>query len=386
MLGKCPLYRAGLSNLKEERAKKFEYCLPYFYQPLQYDELEQSTVVYILFPAEPAPLCRDFDWKFDEPEEFTDVLIKNNELSEDQKDAFKDFVKEKVREAKRANREARESRKKALEEMSEETKAAFQSIKFYKFYPGPTSDTPDVSNFKGDASTHGSHIGLAALYDFTREFTTENASERITKNRRPRMRFSCERSGKYRPFINKAKDKGGNVKENDKEPKAKKIACVTRTKKCECLFELRCVKGLEGWTVTVFNGNHNHPPAEKLEGHAYPGRLSSEQSTMLVDMCVSSLSKPREILSLIKGNDEFNSAVGLMLLEIKKLDDMVVEDKVECVCPIRRTHGLPRAHEIAPFKNRGEPIPLSLIDDHWKMLSLEKRKDDGAILKIMNVD
>lgn len=44
--------------------------------------------------------------------------------------------------------QARESRKKALEEMSEETKAAFQSIKFYKFYPGPTPDTPDVSNFK----------------------------------------------------------------------------------------------------------------------------------------------------------------------------------------------------------------------------------------------
>ncbi|KAI8559843.1 hypothetical protein RHMOL_Rhmol04G0206500 [Rhododendron molle] len=128
----------------------------------------------------------------------------------------------------------------------------------------------------------------------------------MAKNRRPKMRFSCERGGKYRLFINKAKDKGGNVKENDKKPKAKKIARVTGTKKCKCPFELRCVKGLEGWTVTVFNGNHNHPPAEQLKGHAYPRRLSSKQSTMLVDMCVSSLSKPREILSLIKGKDKFN--------------------------------------------------------------------------------
>ncbi|XP_058189257.1 uncharacterized protein LOC131306846 [Rhododendron vialii] len=80
------------------------------------------------------------------------------------------------------------------------------------------------------------------------------------------------------------------------------------------------------------------------------------------------------------------SAMGLMLPEIKKLDDMVVEDKVDCVCPIRRTHGLPCAQEIAPFKDRGEPIPLSLIDDHWKILSLEKRKDDGAILKIMKAN
>ncbi|KAG5562621.1 hypothetical protein RHGRI_005373 [Rhododendron griersonianum] len=65
---------------------------------------------------------------------------------------------------------------------------------------------------------------------------------------------------------------------------------------------------------------------------------------------------------------------------------MVVEDKVDCGCPIHRTHGLPCAHEIAPFKNRGEPIPLSLIDDHWKILTLEKRKVDGAILKIMNAN
>ncbi|KAI8563231.1 hypothetical protein RHMOL_Rhmol03G0096200 [Rhododendron molle] len=80
------------------------------------------------------------------------------------------------------------------------------------------------------------------------------------------------------------------------------------------------------------------------------------------------------------------TAMGLMFPEIKKLDDMVMEDKVDCGCPIRRIHGLPCAHEIAPFKNWGEPIPLSLIHDHWKMLSFEKRKDDGAILEVMNAD
>ncbi|KAI8524403.1 hypothetical protein RHMOL_Rhmol13G0147500 [Rhododendron molle] len=95
----------------------------------------------------------------------------------------------------------------------------------------------------GDASTHGSHIGRVT----EQEFTTENVS------------------GSHMGVYNG---------------------------KC--------------WTVTVFNGNHNHPPAKQLEGHDYPARLSSEQSTMLVDMCVSSLSSPREILSLIKGKDEFN--------------------------------------------------------------------------------
>lgn len=32
--------------------------------------------------------------------------------------------------------------------MSEETKAAFQNMRFYKFYPVHTPDTPDVSNVK----------------------------------------------------------------------------------------------------------------------------------------------------------------------------------------------------------------------------------------------
>ncbi|KAL2528195.1 hypothetical protein Fot_20796 [Forsythia ovata] len=144
----CTQRRAGLKHLKLERVKKFEYCLPYFYQPLQEDEFEQSTVVQILFPIDPKPVFCEFDWELDELEEFTDKLIEEEELSSDQKDAFKDFLKEKVREAKKANREAREARRKALEEMNGETRAAFENMKFYKFYPVSTSDTPDVSGVK----------------------------------------------------------------------------------------------------------------------------------------------------------------------------------------------------------------------------------------------
>ncbi|KAF8377239.1 hypothetical protein HHK36_030613 [Tetracentron sinense] len=144
----CTQRRAALRHLKLERIKKYEYCLPYFYQPLKEDELEQSTVVQIIYPAEPKPVFCEFDWELDELEEFTDDLIKEEELSEDQKETFKDFVKEKVREAKKANREAREARKKTLEEMSEETKAAFENMRFYKFYPMQTPETPDISNVK----------------------------------------------------------------------------------------------------------------------------------------------------------------------------------------------------------------------------------------------
>lgn len=44
--------------------------------------------------------------------------------------------------------QAREARKKALAEMSEDTKAAFENMKFYKFYPVPTAESPDVSSVK----------------------------------------------------------------------------------------------------------------------------------------------------------------------------------------------------------------------------------------------
>ncbi|KAG4115278.1 hypothetical protein ERO13_D12G093900v2 [Gossypium hirsutum] len=144
----CTQRRVALKQMKIDRLKKYEYCLPYFYQPLKEDELEQSTEVQIIFPAAQKPVFCEFDWELDELDEFTDQLIEADELDKDKKDAFKEFVKERVREAKKANRQAREARKKALEEMSEETKAAFVNMRFYKFYPVPTPDTPDVSNVK----------------------------------------------------------------------------------------------------------------------------------------------------------------------------------------------------------------------------------------------
>ncbi|CAI0428815.1 unnamed protein product [Linum tenue] len=144
----CTQRRAALRHLKIERLKKFEYCLPYFYHPLKEDEFDQSTEVQIVFPAEDKPVLCEFDWELDELEEFTDNLIKDEVLSEGQKDEFKEFVKSKVRESKKANREAREARKRAREELSTEARAAFENMKFYKFYPKKTDDSPDVSAVK----------------------------------------------------------------------------------------------------------------------------------------------------------------------------------------------------------------------------------------------
>ncbi|KFK25297.1 hypothetical protein AALP_AA8G094200 [Arabis alpina] len=143
----CTQRRAALRRMKEDQVKKFEYCLPYFYHPFREDELEQSKEVQIMFPSEPPVVC-EFDWEFDEVEEFTDKLIEEEALAAEQKDEFKEYVKEQVRAAKKANREAREARKKTIEEMSEETKQAFQSMKFYKFYPKPSPDVPTFMQSK----------------------------------------------------------------------------------------------------------------------------------------------------------------------------------------------------------------------------------------------
>ncbi|XP_058073456.1 protein HEAT INTOLERANT 4-like isoform X2 [Magnolia sinica] len=80
--------------------------------------------------------------------EFVSEKIKDEVLVKDQKDAFKDFIKEKVREAKKAQWEAREARKKAVEEMDEETKAAYENMRFYKFYLVQTPDASDLSQVK----------------------------------------------------------------------------------------------------------------------------------------------------------------------------------------------------------------------------------------------
>jgi len=40
--------------------------------------------------------------------------------------------------------QAEEARKKAFEDMNPKTRETFESIKFYKFYPVKTEDTPDV--------------------------------------------------------------------------------------------------------------------------------------------------------------------------------------------------------------------------------------------------
>lgn len=147
---KCVQRRVALRNLKQERLKKYEYCLPYFNNPFKEEEQEPDTVVSIIYPFDDGkpPLFTAFDWELDDLEEMADDLVKDESLTVEEKDGFKEFVRQRVSAERRQQRQAREERRKKIEEMNAEARAFYENIHFYKFYPLPTSGTPDISKLK----------------------------------------------------------------------------------------------------------------------------------------------------------------------------------------------------------------------------------------------
>lgn len=137
----CYQRRSALKLLETERVKKFDYCIPY-YMPLNPEE-DDDTVVHIMYPVDTMMGC-DFDWDMDDLEEFADEKVNDGVLPEDEREKFKEFVKEKVRERKRELKQAKEARRKAIDAIDPTTREAFENIKFYKFYPVKTPDTPSI--------------------------------------------------------------------------------------------------------------------------------------------------------------------------------------------------------------------------------------------------
>lgn len=76
-------------------------------------------------------------------------------------------------------------------------------------------------------------------------------------------------------------------------------------------------------------------------------------------------------------------ALDLIHSEIQRIKD-VGEDELLCGCVVRRTHGLPCAHELACL-GPGTVIPLEMIDVHWTRLHLVEisgKKDVGVVEKM----
>ncbi|XP_024169252.1 uncharacterized protein LOC112175749 [Rosa chinensis] len=72
------------------------------------------------------------------------------------------------------------------------------------------------------------------------------------------------------------------------------------------------------------------------------------------------------------GLKELHGAISIyalnMIREQTKLANEIDDDHSECGYAIKRTHGLPCAHEIAKYKREGRPIPLECINSYWKKL------------------
>ncbi|CAL5340557.1 unnamed protein product [Camellia sinensis] len=179
-----------------------------------------------------------------------------------------------------------------------------------------------LNDYGNCASMECSNVGSGGLVDYTSQFITnevfkskeellswvrdvgrKNGFVIVIKtsdygggHRTLRIYLACERSGQYRAH-KKLKGDDSN----------KKIVKITGTKKCGCPFELRARKLMadDDWMVDVACGMHNHAPAKHFEEHSFAGRLSEEETSLLVDMS-KSMVRPKEILVTLKQKDALN--------------------------------------------------------------------------------
>ncbi|XP_012852853.1 PREDICTED: uncharacterized protein LOC105972439 [Erythranthe guttata] len=65
-------------------------------------------------------------------------------------------------------------------------------------------------------------------------------------------------------------------------------------------------------------------------------------------------------------------------------DCLTVHFEMPCECNLQATYGLPCAHKLYEFQKNGIPIPLDLVDSHWKNLSMQPPK--RRLVKKDNLD
>ncbi|KAI3508717.1 hypothetical protein L1887_23730 [Cichorium endivia] len=95
-------------------------------------------------------------------------------------------------------------------------------------------------------------------------------------------------------------DRGGEYKSKD-------TSRSSGSKKNNCKFELdgKYSKQYDQWTLRVICDEHNHPPAEYLEGHPFARRLSDDEARLVEDLTRKNVA-PRDILAILKERNENN--------------------------------------------------------------------------------
>ncbi|KAJ4715747.1 Calmodulin-binding transcription activator 2 [Melia azedarach] len=173
---------------------------------------------------------------------------------------------------------------------------------------------------KGTTSIQSAGVGSESVMDYTNEFTNyemfkskqaliQGTREVGRKNgfvivikrsdsgdggQKARITFCCEREGQNR-----------NTGKNKEEKQLRN----TSTKKCGCPFKLKGQKldNDDNWMLKVVCGVHNHPATKPFEGRSYAGRLSKEETSLLIDMS-KTMVRPKDILMTLKNRDVNNAS------------------------------------------------------------------------------
>ncbi|XP_052624759.1 uncharacterized protein LOC122196574 [Lactuca sativa] len=79
------------------------------------------------------------------------------------------------------------------------------------------------------------------------------------------------------------------------------------SKKTNCQFQLegKYSKEHDKWTLRVICDEHNHPPAQHMEGHPFARRLSVDETRLVANLTRKNVA-PRDILSALKVQNENN--------------------------------------------------------------------------------
>ena len=119
-------------------------------------------------------------------------------------------------------------------------------------------------------------------------------STNLKGNKLPRCILCCEKQGKY--------------KRAQHLTEGQSFVRNTRSKKCECPFQLRGVPippdGVM-WGVKVVHGIHNHETASYIDGHEFGSRLNELGKNLVHDLGNSTA--PREIRSILQQKDPSNT-------------------------------------------------------------------------------
>jgi alpha-glucosidase len=112
-------------------------------------------------------------------------------------------------------------------------------------------------------------------------------------------------------------DKGGKHKSTDS-------GTQSASKKCGCPFKIRSTpaKDGSGWKIDVKCGLHNHGLPDRLEGHSFIGRLTTDEKQHVADLTKRHV-PPRHILLSLQDRDPENVT---RIMQIYKQKSMIEKE------------------------------------------------------------